>query len=127
MPIEFRFQTHKTLAEWEAAHGHRLPAESVAYWRMRPEYSQLPKEALGEWDARETREQEERRKQFEVQNAEAEALLTNIGRKIVDALDGKMHFALLLFEKDSDGLFYTSNCQRADIVKAMQEFIKKVS
>ncbi len=56
MSIEFAFQTHATLAEWEAAHQRRLSEGEKNYWRMRPEYSQLPQSALDAWDDREVHE-----------------------------------------------------------------------
>lgn len=59
MPLEFAFMTHATLEAWEKEHGRRLDQGRLNYWRMRPEYSQLPQSELDKWEDREARESAE--------------------------------------------------------------------
>lgn len=65
---------------------------------------------------------------FKVRDAEIEGKLKSIGDRMRSALDGSGYgFALLMFSFGEGGnMFYTSNAQRDDIVKAMREFIEKV-
>lgn len=69
---------------------------------------------------------------MEVRNPELENLLGEIGAilKIAceqhSSTERKYGFALLLFDFGEGGdLFYTSNAQREDMVRLMQEFIAK--
>ena len=65
---------------------------------------------------------------FEVRNEELEKQLKDLGHllKSACAVIPGYGFALLLFNFGEGGeMFYTSNAQREDIIKAMQEFIEK--
>jgi hypothetical protein len=61
---------------------------------------------------------------FEVRHPELEARLKEMGDHLRRALGDQIGFSLFLFEFQPGGsLFYTSNCAREDIVRAMKEFI----
>ena len=63
---------------------------------------------------------------FEVRNAEAEALLKEIGSRFKEVVPAGFGFAFMLFEFGEKGsMFYTSNAQREDMIQAMREFIEK--
>lgn len=63
---------------------------------------------------------------FEVKNDEIERLLKDIGASIGAALPDGFGFNLLIFNFGEGGAtFYISNAQRADMLKAMKEFIAK--
>lgn len=66
---------------------------------------------------------------FQVRDEQMEQKLRDIGGRLRTALDGTGHgFALLIFTFGEGGnMFYTSNAQREDIVKCMQEFIAKTA
>jgi hypothetical protein len=69
---------------------------------------------------------------LEVRNPELETLLGEIGAILKMACEehsspGRRYgFALMIFDFGKGGdLFYTSNAQREDMVRLMQEFIEK--
>jgi hypothetical protein len=63
---------------------------------------------------------------FEVRDEQAEAMLKEIGQKIREACPKGYGFSLLIFSFGEGGnMFYTSNAQREDMIRAMQEFIQK--
>jgi len=70
---------------------------------------------------------------YEVRDPAIEAKLRDIGERIHAALqeraEGEPHmgFVLMLFKLDpGNATFYISDCQRADILKALKEYIKKM-
>jgi hypothetical protein len=63
---------------------------------------------------------------FEVRNEAAEAMLKQIGQSLREACPKGYGFGLLVFSFGEGGnMFYTSNAQREDMIRAMQEFIAK--
>ncbi len=66
---------------------------------------------------------------YEVRHAEAEKMLNNIGQLLRGACPSGFGFSLLIFSFGEGGegsnMFYTSNAQREDMIRAMQEFIAK--
>lgn len=63
---------------------------------------------------------------FEVKSPEVEALLRDIGHAIGGRMPKGMGFMLMLFDFGENGAtFYISSAQRADMLKAMKEFIEK--
>ena len=63
---------------------------------------------------------------FEVRDKEAEAVLKEIGQRLKSAMPKGYGFSLLVFTFGEGGnMFYTSNAQREDMIRAMQEFIEK--
>jgi hypothetical protein len=63
---------------------------------------------------------------FEVFNEEIEIKLKEIGHFIGDTLPEGWGFTLLLFSFGEGGsTFYISNAERASMIEAMKEFIKK--
>ena len=61
-----------------------------------------------------------------VRNAEIEALMKDIGSRVKSVMPPGWGFTLLIFNFGEGGnLFYTSNAQREDMIKTMQEFIEK--
>jgi hypothetical protein len=63
---------------------------------------------------------------YEVRHAEAEKMLNKIGSELRAACPEGFGFALLIFRFGENGeLFYTSNAQREDMIRTMQEFIAK--
>ena len=71
--------------------------------------------------------------EFEVRNEAIEEKLRDLGNRLRDACahvppgTPPMGFALLLFElNEKDGAtFYTSNCDRKDVLGAMTKFIER--
>ena len=65
---------------------------------------------------------------FEVRNEPAEKMLKEIGQILRSACPEGYGFSLLIFSFGEGGnMFYTSNAQREDMIRAMQEFIQKFS
>jgi hypothetical protein len=63
---------------------------------------------------------------FEVRNAEAEKMLKEIGQLIKSQCPPGIGFSLLVFTFGEGGsMFYSSNANREDMIRAMQEFIAK--
>jgi len=63
---------------------------------------------------------------FEIKNARIEGILHGLGAEINKALPKGMGFTLLLFDFGKGGnLFYISNGHKEDVIKTMEEFIKK--
>lgn len=68
---------------------------------------------------------------YDVKNGVIASRMRDIGQRIHSALDeselkGKMGFALLLFDFGVGGsMFYISDANREDMLKAMKEFIAK--
>ena len=63
---------------------------------------------------------------FEVRNEAAEKMLRQIGNMLRDVCPPGIGFSLLIFTFGEGGdMFYSSNAQREDMIKAMQEFIEK--
>jgi hypothetical protein len=68
---------------------------------------------------------------YEIRNPSIEQHLRDIGERIhagLQTIEGapKMGFVLLLFDLEGDATFYISDCQRADIIKALHEYIRKL-
>lgn len=63
---------------------------------------------------------------FYVRDPKAEEALRNVGRKIKDEILPEGYgFALLVFPfNEEGGMFYMSNAQRGDMIKAMEEWIE---
>lgn len=63
---------------------------------------------------------------FEVRDEKAEAMLKEIGQMLRTACPAGCGFSLLIFSFGEGGnMFYTSNAQRDDMIRAMREFIQK--
>lgn len=63
---------------------------------------------------------------FEVRNEAAEKMLREIGQMLREVCPAGFGFSLLVFSFGEGGnMFYTSNAQREDMIRAMQEFIQK--
>jgi hypothetical protein len=63
---------------------------------------------------------------FEVRDEKAEAMLKEIGQLLRSACPKGYGFSLLIFTFGPGGnMFYSSNAQREDMIRAMQEFIEK--
>lgn len=63
---------------------------------------------------------------YEVRNEAAEKMLNEVGKILRDATPPGFGFSLLVFSFGEGGsMFYTSNAQREDMIRAMQEFIQK--
>jgi hypothetical protein len=62
---------------------------------------------------------------YQVRSEAAEAMLKNIGGLLREACPPGYGFALLVFTFEPGAMFYTANAERADMVKAMREFIAK--
>lgn len=62
----------------------------------------------------------------EIENAQIEGILNDMGRSIGSGLPAGWGFNLLIFSFGEKGsMFYISNAQRADMLEAMREFIAK--
>lgn len=65
-------------------------------------------------------------KTFEVRDEQAEKMLREIGQLLRSACPKGYGFNLLIFSFGEGGnMFYASNAQREDMIRAMQEFIQK--
>jgi GGDEF domain-containing protein len=63
---------------------------------------------------------------FEVRDLQAEEVLKKFGQVLRDVMPPGYGFSLLIFTFGPDGnLFYTSNANREDMIRIMQEFIAK--
>lgn len=63
---------------------------------------------------------------FEVRHPEIEKHLKGIGATIAGVLPKGIGFTLLLFEfSEEGGMYYMSNAQRKDMIKALEEFLEK--
>jgi len=63
---------------------------------------------------------------FEVRDEKAEAMLKEIGELLRSACPKGYGFSLLIFSFGAGGnMFYTSNADREDMIRAMKEFIQK--
>lgn len=64
---------------------------------------------------------------FQVKNEEVEKLLNNIGHVLKDVMPEGWGFTVMMFDMDTTtgSMFYLSSAQRADMIEAMKEFIKK--
>jgi hypothetical protein len=63
--------------------------------------------------------------QYEVRDERAEKMLNEIGKMLREACPPGFGFSLLVFTFGPGAMFYTSNAQREDMIRAMQEFITK--
>ena len=64
--------------------------------------------------------------QYEVRDESSEKMLNEIGQILRSACPEGYGFSLLVFSFGEGGnMFYTSNAQREDMIRAMQEFIQK--
>lgn len=63
---------------------------------------------------------------YEVRDEKAEVMLDEIGQLLKLSCPPGFGFSLLVFSfGDGGSMFYTSNAQREDMIRAMQEFIAK--
>lgn len=63
---------------------------------------------------------------FEVRDEGAEKMLKEVGQILRDVCPPGYGFSLLIFQfGEGENMFYTSNAQRPDLIRAMQEFIEK--
>lgn len=63
---------------------------------------------------------------YEVRDEQAETVLNDIGQRLKAMMPEGYGFNLLLFTFGEGGnMFYISNAQREDMIRAMQEFIAK--
>lgn len=63
---------------------------------------------------------------FEIENAEVEAILNDIGDRLAFGMPNGFGFNLLIFSFGEGGsMFYCSNAERPDMIAAMKEFIEK--
>ena len=63
---------------------------------------------------------------YEVRDEEVEKLLKDIGQRLKSAMPPGYGFNLMIFTFGEGGnMFYCSNAQREDMIRAMQEFIAK--
>lgn len=63
---------------------------------------------------------------YEIENAEVEGVLNDIGQKLGETMPKGFGFNLLIFSFGENGsMFYISNAQRQDMIAAMKEFIGK--
>jgi hypothetical protein len=63
---------------------------------------------------------------YEVINKEIEGLLKDVGNGLKERMPDGWGFSLLIFSYgDGGSMFYLSSAQRADMIKAMREFIEK--
>lgn len=63
---------------------------------------------------------------YEIDNPEIQSLLRSIAEKLGVQMPQGWGFTLLLFEfTPGNSLFYISSAQRPDMVKTMQEFIRR--
>lgn len=63
---------------------------------------------------------------YEIENAEVEGILNDIGQKLGEKMPAGFGFNLLIFSFGENGsMFYISNAQRPDMIAAMKEFIGK--
>jgi hypothetical protein len=63
---------------------------------------------------------------YEVRDEQIEALLKDIGQRLKSVMPDGYGFNLLIFSfGDGGSMFYLSNAQREDMIRAMQEFIAK--
>lgn len=63
---------------------------------------------------------------YQIENAEIEGLLNEIGKSLGKKMPKGWGFNLLLFSFGEGGaMFYISNAQRPDMIAAMKEFIGK--
>lgn len=64
---------------------------------------------------------------FEVRDEQAETMLKEIGKILKECCPKGYGFNLLVFTFGEGGnMFYCSNAQREDMIRAMQEFIAKI-
>lgn len=63
---------------------------------------------------------------FEVRHEGAEKMLRDIGEILKAACPPEYGFSLLVFSLGEGGnMFYTSNANREDMIRGMEEFIQK--
>lgn len=63
---------------------------------------------------------------YEVRDEQAELMLNEIGKILKEVCPKGYGFNLLIFSFGEGGnMFYCSNAQREDMIRAMQEFIAK--
>jgi hypothetical protein len=63
---------------------------------------------------------------YEVRDEKAEAMLKEVGQILKGMCPDGYGFSLLVFTFGEGGnMFYASNAQRQDMIKAMREFIAK--
>lgn len=63
---------------------------------------------------------------FEIKNEQMETMLKEYGRKIWATLPNGVGFTLFLYDYGEDGsMFYLSTSERADMILALKEFIRK--
>lgn len=62
---------------------------------------------------------------FNVRDEKAEKILKEIGGVLKDQMPEGYGFSLLIFPfGEGGGMFYISSAERADMIKAMEEFIE---
>lgn len=63
---------------------------------------------------------------FQVKHPEVEKALKDIGHTLAEQMPEGYGFSLLIFSYGEGGsMFYMSNAQRPDMIKAMKEFINR--
>jgi hypothetical protein len=63
---------------------------------------------------------------FEVRNEQVENALKDIGQLVARSVPNGFGFAILMFNfGEGGGMFYVSNAQRKDMIKAMKEFVER--
>ena len=63
---------------------------------------------------------------YEIRNPEIEQLLRDVGHKLAELMPPGYGFTLLIYGfGESKDLFYLSNANRQDMLKALREFIAK--
>jgi hypothetical protein len=62
---------------------------------------------------------------YEIRKPEIEQALRELGRTIGSQTPEGYGFALLMFSFEGHEMFYISNAQREDMIKAMLEFVER--
>lgn len=64
---------------------------------------------------------------FEVKNETIQKLLKDVGHKISELMPKGWSFTLMMFDTNTTlgSMFYISGAKRENMIKAMEEFIKK--
>ena len=64
---------------------------------------------------------------YQVKNEQMETMLKEWGRKIKKTLPKGVGFTLFLYDYGENGsMFYLSTSERADMIKALEEFIQMI-
>ena len=64
---------------------------------------------------------------YEIRNEEMEELLRAIGKNLHNELPGGWGFGLFIFQFRGEGFFWISDANRADMIRALREFIARES